>query len=95
MIIRTICFDPLRVTVDSQEVPVEKTLYLDEYGITQELFYIMLNGEKYPIKYQEVLLPEFSFPKVDETLGKIEVKRVQKELVKAEALKKANAEIKL
>lgn len=78
MIIRTISFDPIKVTVDDVEVPVIESTYQDEDGIMQKVIYVEANGEKVPIQYQTKLIEHSKEIKIDQALERVESKRLEK-----------------
>lgn len=88
MIIRAIAFNPLRVEVNGIEVPVSKTDYLDENGDYKSVQYVMVDGEKFAVEYQEKMVEEFLVNKVDVALAKVEAARI----IKIEDLKRAGEE---
>lgn len=87
MIIRTIAFNPIRVTVDDVEVPVLNTQYLDEDGNSQEIVYVEANGEKIAIQHRVEIMENLRFKKMDETLAIVEAVRMEKVIEKLEAMK--------
>lgn len=72
MTIRIIKFDPIIVMVDDVVVPTEKAVYLDKSGASNEILYVIANGEKFPIQHRVELFEDLKTMKVDAVLAKIE-----------------------
>lgn len=88
MIIRTISFDPIKVTVDDVEVPIIESTYQDEDSNEQKIIYIEVDGEKIPIQYQSSLIEHPKEIKIDAAIERVVIKRLDK----IEAIK--NIEVK-
>lgn len=78
MIVRTIGFNPLKVEVNGAETPVLDFPYTDEDGIHQNLSYVMVNGEKFPIQHRVELEDKLRFHKVEEAIALVEIERQKK-----------------
>lgn len=78
MIVRTIGFDPLKVTVNGTEASVLDLPYTDENGVHQNLSYVMVNGEKFPIQHRVEIEDKLRFHKVDEAIALVEAERQKK-----------------
>lgn len=78
MIVRTIGFNPLKVEVNGTETPVLDFPYTDENGVHQNLFYVMVDGEKFPIQHRVEIEDKLRFHKVDAAIALVEVDRQKK-----------------
>lgn len=87
MTIRTIGFNPLKITVDDVETPVIDEKYLDEDGNSQIISYIVVNGEKIAIQHRAEILEKLKSFKLDEAIAKVEeirLKNVSEKALKSE-----------